>query len=110
MDKEKLAARIRAGNFIENNGAVLRVINILRHEYNKLKTISYALPSLAEDEILDCINYLHEEGYIHLRDIETRTEAVTGLADWEYQQLEAKLTAKGIKLLAGGIDDPVIRI
>lgn len=110
MDKNEIAARIRAGNFVVNNGKVLRTINILREKYNKLTGIRYALPDLDDSEILDSINYLHEEGYIHLRQIETKAPAVTGLADYGYKELEAKLTGKGIKLLAGGIDDPVIDI
>jgi hypothetical protein len=109
MDKETIKRKIRAGNFIENNGVVLRTVNILRHEYNKLSGICYALPDLEEDEFLDSINYLHEEGYIHLRDTETKAEAVTGLADIDYRQLEAKLTGKGIKLLAGGIADACVK-
>ncbi len=109
-DREDIAKKIRAGNFVENNGRVIRVINILRHEYNKLSSIAYALPDLQEDELLDSINYMFEEGYIHLRDVETKEEAVTGLADKDYRQLEAKLTGKGIRLLAGGINDPTIRV
>lgn len=110
MDKKELERRLRAGNFTENCGSVLRTINILRQKYNRLAGIRYALPSLAEDEILDAINYLHEEGYIHLRDIDTKDMAVTGLADKDYRQLEAKLSGKGIKLLAGGIVDPLVRV
>ena len=109
-EHDELKQRIRAGNFIENNGRVIRVINILRHEYNKLSTIIYALPALQEDEILDSINYLYEAGYIHLRDIETKTEVTSGLADADYKQLEGKLTAKGIQLLAYGIKDPLVKV
>ena len=108
-DREEIAKKIRAGNFVDNTGRVLRTINILRYEYNKLKSIQYALTDIAEDELLDAVNYLHEEGYIHLRDIETKETAVTGLADKDYRQLEAKLTGKGIRLLAGGIIDSLVK-
>lgn len=110
MDDRELKQRIRAGAFTENNGVVLRTINILRHEYNKLSTIAYALPHLQEDEILDSVNYLFEAGYIHLRDMGTKTPIVHGLADADYKQLEAKLTAKGIQLLAFGINDPLVKV
>ena len=49
------------------------------------------------------MNFLHEEGYIYLRDMESREPA--NLADVEYQTLEAKVTGKGIRLLGGGITD-----
>ena len=109
-NRDDVAKKIRAGNFIEITGRVLRTINILRYEYNKLTGIRYALDDMEEDEYLDAVNYLHEEGYIHLRDIETKEVAVTGLADKDYRQLEAKLNGKGIRLLAGGITDPTIKV
>ncbi len=37
--KEILNKRISAGNFVKNNGAVLRTINILKTKYNRLKNI-----------------------------------------------------------------------
>ena len=43
MDKETLNRRISAGNFVENNGSVLRTVNLLKTKYNKLKSIQYAL-------------------------------------------------------------------
>lgn len=110
MDKEAMAAKIRAGNFKASNGRVLRTINILRYEYNKLEGIRDALDDLDEDEFLDSVNYLFEAGYIKMRDIETMTDSVTGLADTDYRNLEAKLAAKGIKLLAGGIKDECIKV
>ena len=109
-DRDDIARKIRAGNFIVNTGRVLRAINILRTKYNKLTGIQYALTDMEEDEFLDAVNYLHEEGYIHLRDIETEAPAVTGLADKDHRALEAKLTGKGIRLLAGGISDHMVRV
>ena len=110
MDKEEMMKKIRAGNFVANNGRVLRTINILRYDFNKLTNVSYALPDLQEDEILDSINYLTEAGYIELRHIETKAPIPTGLADHDYRLLAAKLTAKGISLLAYGIADPMVRV
>ncbi|MGE5494601.1 MAG: type VI secretion protein [Burkholderiales bacterium] len=109
-DRDEIKKKIRAGNFVENNGRVIRVINVLRHKYNKLSSIKYALPELQEDELLDSINYMFEAGYIHLRDIETKAGVPTELADADYRQLEAKLTDKGIQLLAFGIKDPLVKV
>ena len=104
MDMEKQMQLIRAGNFKENNGSVMRTINMLRTQYHRLKSVEYALPNITKGEISDSVNYLYEAGYIHLRDI------VTKLADSDFDDLEAKLTAKGISLLAGGINDPCIKL
>lgn len=108
MDIEKQMQLIKAGNFKENNGSVMRTINILRHNYHKLKSVKYALPDISEGEVLDSVNYLHEAGYIHLRNVITKQPST--LADCDFDDLEAKLTAKGISLLAGGVTDPCIVI
>lgn len=107
MDKEALRKRIEASNFISNNGTVLRTINILRCKYNKLKDIEYAL-DMEHDEIVDCVNYLHESGYIKLR--HTISKQDTCLADTDFEDIEAKLSSEGIRLLAGKLTDPCIEI
>ena len=43
--------RLKAGNFVRNNGRVLRTINILRHKYNKLSGIQNVLE---DDGIKSC--------------------------------------------------------
>lgn len=108
MDIEKQMQLIKAGNFKENNGSVMRTINMLRHKYHKLKSVKYALPDISEGEVLDSVNYLHEAGYIHLRNVITKQPST--LADCDFDDLEAKLTAKGISLLAGGVTDSCIVI
>lgn len=110
-NRDEIKKRIRAGEFIDNNGTVLRAINVLRHEYHKITGLPYALLSLQEDEILDSVNYLWEAGYIHLRDCETKELVLYGMADIrDYRRLEAKLTAKGISLLAYTIRDDSVRV
>ena len=106
MDMDRQMQLIKAGNFKENNGSVMRTINMLRHKFHKLKSVTYALPDISEGEILDSVNYLHEAGYIHLRS--TMTHEPASLADNSFDELEAKLTAKGISLLAGGVTDPCV--
>ena len=90
---------LRAGSFVHNNGKVLRTVNILRLKYNKLTGVQSVLEDdgIAEDEFLDSVNFLTEEGYIHLRRISNKEPA-------------AKLTGKGIRLLAGGIEDDMIEV
>ena len=52
--------RLKAGNFVRNNGRVLRTINILRHKYNKLSGIQNVLEDdgISQDEFLDAVNVL----------------------------------------------------
>jgi len=107
---ENSIKRLKAGNFVKNNGKVLRTINILRHKYNKLTGVQSVLEDggVSADEFLDCVNFLAEDSYIHLRRIGSKEDA--NLADDDYTALEAKLTSKGIRLLAGGIDDKMIEV
>ena len=107
MDKETLNRRISAGNFVENNGSVLRAVNILKTKFNRLKDIKYAL-NIEKNDIENSINYLHEAGYLHLRNSENRQPS--SLSDDNFDVLEGKLTAKGIQLLAGVISDECVEI
>lgn len=104
-------ADLRAGNFVHNNGRVLRTINILRTKFNKLTGVERVLQEdgISEDEFMDAVNFLTDEGYIKLRLVSTKEE-VQDIADNDYRSLEAKLTAKGIRLLAGGIEDNMIEV
>ena len=108
MDKETLNRRISAGNFVENNGSVLRTVNLLKTKYNKLKSIQYALNNIDRNEISNSINYLYEAGYLHLR--HTESKQPSSLADDDFDTLEGKLTAKGIQLLAGVIQDECVEV
>lgn len=106
MGKE-LEKKLAAAEFASHNGKVLRTINILRTKYNRLKSIGAAL-ELEGHELADSVNYLHEEGYIHLRDYASKSPK--SLADGSLEDLEAKLTGKGIRLLAGASTDPCVEV
>ena len=108
MNREQEKRRLRAGAFMVNNGRVLMTINLLREKYNALRSVEKGLKAegIERQEFIDSVNFLHEEGYIYLLDMESREPA--NLADVEYQTLEAKVTGKGIRLLGGGITDEMV--
>lgn len=108
MNKETEKRRLRAGDFMMNNGRVLSTINLLREKYNPLRSVEKAVSyeAIERQEFIDNVNFLQEEGYIHLRDIKTHEDA--SLADFEYQNLEARVTGKGIRLLGGGLEDNMV--
>ena len=107
MNLETMMKKARAANFIENNGKVLRGINMLRTDYNKLSSIRTAL-GFDSDDFADSVNYLIESEYIRIRHVDTK-KAVE-LADYPMDELEGKLTAKGIQLLAAAVSDPCIDV
>ncbi|MEI3577934.1 MAG: type VI secretion protein [Acutalibacteraceae bacterium] len=90
---------MKQAHFRNNNAAVLRALNLLRIRYERLSDVKYALNNIEEQEFLDSVNYLHEAGYVQLRRSRTKEKAL--LADWDYTELEGKLTHKGIKILNG---------
>lgn len=108
MDNKEVLRKMRAAQFFENNGRVLRIINILRHKFEQLKGIKYALDELDEAEFLDSINFLAEAEYIKLRDIISK--APSQLEDTDYKELEAKVTEKGIRLLGGETTDKMVKV
>lgn len=108
MDRGADKRRLRAGNFMLNNGRVMYTINLLRERYNDLRSVEKALSfeGIDRQSFLDSVNFLSEEGYIHLREKDTHEDAA--LSDCKYQTLEAKVTGKGIRLLGGGLSDNMI--
>ena len=100
--------KMRAARFIKNNGAVLRAINLLRYKYERLSEVKYALEDIEEGQYIDSVNYLYESGYIALRHIVNKQPVE--ISDVDYINIEAKLTQKGIKLLAGKIFDELIEV
>lgn len=100
--------KIKARNFVKNNVQVLRTINILRVGYEKLSDVKYALGDVSEHDFLSSVNYLFLSEYILLRKIKTKEFA--DIADVPYEELEAKLSQKGIKLLDGTISDNSVEV
>ena len=99
METKELQERIRQKKFFQNNGVVLKGINLLRTQYVSLSELKYALePTMTESELRDSVNYLSESGYIKMRNI--RSKQRTTLADCEFNEIEAKVSADGIKIIA----------
>lgn len=105
MNPKTMIKKVRAANFVENNGKVLRGICMIEHAYNKLSAIRTAL-NMDNADFTDSVNYLIEAEYLRIRN--TDTEELAELADYPMDELEGKLTAKGLQLLYGKISDPCV--
>ncbi len=107
MNAMDINEKIKRGRFVKNNGRILRAINMLRTQYVSLSDLYMGIASdVKESEYTDSINYLTEIEFIKIRHKETKLP--TTLADDMLSDLEAKLTAKGIKFLAGKINDECV--
>lgn len=99
MENKEIQDRIRQKKFFRNNGMVLKSVNLLRTQYVKLSELKYALePNMSDSELRDSINYLSEAGYINMREIDSKSP--TTLADCDFEKIEAKVSASGIKIIA----------
>lgn len=108
-NRDELKRKMRAENFFENNGDVMRALNVGGIEYHPLKTVRKVLPELTEIEFLKSINYLQLKGYIMVRRVDTHQ--ITEIADAEYTLLESRLSAKGIDLTGAIIpEDPAVPV
>lgn len=101
---------LKRTKFRINNGIVIRRINLLRHKYVDLRSVCKVVENegVTASEFLDAVNYLSESEYIELRYITGK--AAAELADADYKDLEAKVSAAGIRLLAGGIRDALVEV
>lgn len=110
MDKDMILKRASSAVFKKTNGRVLRTINILRDKFNSLDVVQSVVDDngVKIDEFMDAVNYLMLAGYIQIRRIDTHADA--DIADVSYKDCEARLSAKGIQLLAGVIDDEAVEV
>ncbi|MBQ8569347.1 MAG: type VI secretion protein [Oscillospiraceae bacterium] len=108
MSENEMLERIRSENFAETNGIVLRAINIGGIGYNKLAQLCRALaPETERDSFISAVNYLCLAGYINIRRCDSKAPA--DIADEDIDNIEAKLSAKGLRLLAGREHDDCVR-
>lgn len=88
-------------------GTQAEIAEVIGTDYVNLVDVTAALePQIAENEALDSLNYLLEGGYIRL--VKIRSEQAVEYIGDDYTQLAGKLTAKGIQLVNGAIEDPCI--
>lgn len=110
INKNEIIKDIDVCNFKRNNGLVLTTLNILRNRYTKITDVLsvFITRGIVKSDLLDSVNFLSEEGYIGTRDIKTKEDVIFDIANWE--NIEIKLTGKGIRILMGGIFDNMIEV
>lgn len=107
MDKAELTRRIEAGAFAENNGRVLRTVNILQGSDIRLHSLRYALADLSPGALRESLFYLQDAGYLRAEDGAAHRRADVSQAD---ETTVLRLTAKGMQLLKGYAGDPAVHI
>lgn len=107
-DRQRLKRQIEAADFAENNGAMIRVINILDGEWVRLSTMRNALVELDNSDFEESLVYLQKSEYVEIRSIIPGQPTDVYKAD--KKTCEVSLTAKGMRL-ARCIDiDPAVKV
>lgn len=108
MNENEILAKMQSEKFSDNNGVILRAIHIGVPKYTNLAHLKTALRSeIDKADFSDSVNYLFLTGYINIR--KTSSKLPADIADSSIDDLEAKVSASGIKLLKGKVKDDCVR-
>jgi len=98
VERKKIMSKIVANDFAELNGAIMRTIStVFKFRWFKISDLRVAFQGLADDEMLESLNYLEKAGYLEARDIESKAGVEIQYA--EPEETEMVLSAKGIRLV-----------
>lgn len=106
--KNELKRRIEAGEFADNNGRIIRTINVLKGKWIKLSVAQSALSEIDEGDFEQSLIYLERAEYIKVRNIATKRCVEVDSAD--YDACEVTLTKRGIDLALYYINDPAVKV
>ena len=108
-DKKKMMDEIAANDFAKLNGAIIRTIgNIFSSKWFKVSDLLVAFRDKDESDLHFSFDYLQQCGLVHVRELESK-DAVE-INDFALYEVEARLTAEGIKLLMCRKKDELIEI
>lgn len=106
MNDAEVLKKICASKFAEDNGKIMRIINVIGHKHTSLKDVKNVLDHLEEGAFLESVDFLSKAGYIEIRNIQSKQ--ADGIADTDYIHLEATLSRDGIKLAKGYLKDDLV--
>lgn len=104
--EEKINQNYESAKFCEINGRILRSLNVLNDKNPKLNSFITLFSDVDFDNFFDCIEYLSLSGYIKTIDIFTKKETVFSIKN--FNETAVALTANGIRLLKGNIEDNAV--
>ena len=103
MDENELRRKMQAGELAANNGTVMRTLAIAGCDFKFLK-LKGLLLALAGG--MDRMALCSSSGYLQVRCIEDK--APSSVSDAELEDLEVKLTPRGIQLQRCVKKDPLV--
>lgn len=100
--------QIETGEFVTNNGRIIRTINVLQGKWIDYDVLKSVLSEIIDADLLQSLIYLQRANYITVRDISSKKEI--NIEDVIFSNVEITLSEKGIKLSLCLITDVAVRI
>ena len=109
MNEQELLRKVQAGELASNNGTVIRTLAAVGSDYKYLELRSLLLAlagTLDRAALCSSVNYLADSGYLSVRSTEDKVPA--SVSDTELEDLEVKLTPRGMQLQRCVVKDPLV--
>lgn len=106
--EDKVKRDIQTVEFAENNGRIIRTVNVLRGKWIRLSSVRDVLDEINPADLEQSLIYLERSDYIAVRNIETKTTVEVEQAN--YFESEVSLTKKGIDVALYFIKDAAVKV
>ncbi|MGP1405238.1 hypothetical protein [Filifactor alocis] len=106
--EDKVKREIQTAEFAENNGRILRTVNVLRGKWIRLSSVRDVLDDIISADLEQSLIYLERSEYISVRSIETK--GIVEVESADYSECEVSLTKKGIDVALYFIKDAAVKV
>lgn len=108
MDADNLRKHLQQDTFRENNGKIMRTVNILKPQESTVGNIQILMNGEPREAVQNSLNYLIEAGYIRIAG--PKGEPFPGQIDDTCKGYRIMLTAAGLELLMGVQESPAVDV
>lgn len=108
MDADNLRKQLQQYTFRENNGKIMRTVNILKPQESTVGNIQILMQGEPSEAVQNSLNYLTEAGYIRI--VGPKGEPFPGQIDDTCKGYHIMLTAAGLELLMGVQESPAVDV
>lgn len=108
MDTGNLRKHLQQYTFRENNGKILRTVNMLKPQESTVGNIQILMQGETCEAIQNSLNYLTEADYVRIAG--PKGEPFPGQIDETCKDYRITLTAAGMELLMGVQESPAVDV
>lgn len=107
-NNEMIQRKIDTGNLVHINRKVLRSLNVISESKCQLSSLEYSFGDIKHDSFVNSVKYLNMSGYVELKDCWTKK--TISFKESKFDDTEISLTAKGIRVLCGVLEDECVEV